>query len=255
MNFKIIIAQADPFEADSTARSFSTLGCEILGIGSTGASAIELAQVLKPDVLVMEPFLPALNCDDITEILEQQCDFPLVKLVISTHKNDLLSERFFNCGGDLFLMAPLDYQYCIQRIIKYFDVRKHHPSKDACEKDNVSAVRRCTQKLQSRMGMPMTVNGFVYLQDAVELALFNRRMLQAVTTQLYPTIGQRHQISPHCVERCIRTAIELTCERGDMDFICTHFGCSVRGSTGKPTNSEFIAIFAELVRNELNSFS
>ncbi len=101
------------------------------------------------------------------------------------------------------------------------------------------------------MKMSMTINGFLYLQDAVEQALSNRGMLQAITTRLYPMIAQRHQVSPSCVERNIRTAIELTFERGDLAFLYEYFGSSVREASGKPTNSEFIAGLTELVRNDL----
>lgn len=251
VNIKLVIIQSDPFEADATARSFNSLGCTVVGIGTSGKEAVELVCSLKPDVLVMEPFLPALNCDDIAALLEQKCSFPLVKLVLSTCKNDLMAERFLNSGGDLFLLTPVDFKFCLSKLEKYLKVRQRHAASKEAVCGDAGIIHRCTQKYQTRMKMSMTINGFLYLQDAVELALSNRGMLQAITTRLYPMIAQRHQVSPSCVELNIRTAIELTFERGDLAFLYEYFGSSVREASGKPTNSEFIAGLTELVRNDL----
>ena len=53
------------------------------------------------------------------------------------------------------------------------------------------------------------------------------------------------------VERGIRHLIEVTWTRADMDILCGYFGNTVSPDRGKPTNSEFIARIANVVRQRM----
>ena len=247
MHFKLVIVQSSEQQAYRTAELFEAFGCEIVAVGRSGTDAIKLTQKYRPDALVMDAFLPGYNCDELVDILECQSVDHIVKIALSDEHNDRIAEDFLNNGGDLFLMQPLDYAYTVRRIEKYRAIRLRQIAMNgAC-----SVVRNCTQKFQMRMKMPIAINGFVYLQDAVELGIEQPEALRNVTAVLYPAIAAQHRVPPACVERCIRTAIEQTFERGDMDFLYPHFGHAVRANTGKPTNSEFIAILTEMVKENI----
>ena len=247
MHFKLVIVQASECELRRSAELFEAFGCDVVALGHTGEDALRLGRLFKPDALIMDAFLPGLNCDEVAEQLEQTVTQPMVKIAISNQRNDRLAEAFMNNGGDQFLLAPLDYSYTIRRIERYYTVRNHR----AARYTTATRERYCARKYQLRMKMPIAINGFVYIQDAVEIAHGRPQALQHVTRELYPAIGALHRVPPGCVERCIRTAIEQTFERGDMDFLYPHFGHAIRANTGKPTNSEFIAILTEMVREDL----
>lgn len=248
MQIKLVIIQSDSLEARVTAERFTAYGCKVLAIGSTGEQALSLCRELKPDALVMEPFLPGLNCDEITEQLEQKHDLPLVKVVLSSCKNDAIANRFFNSGGDLFFLTPVDYSYCVRQVTKFLRLRRH-------ESEPVSEevqIRGCTKKILIRMRMPMTIHGFVYVLDAVEYTVQDQSLLHNLVYGLYPSIGKVHHKPFRNVERCIRTAVEQTFERGDMEYLFPRFGHAIRERTGKPTNGDFISILTELVREDLH---
>ena len=57
--------------------------------------------------------------------------------------------------------------------------------------------------------------------------------------------------TPARVERAIRHLIEVTWFRGDLDILEKYFGNTVSASRGKPTNGEFIARMANVVRQRL----
>ncbi|MFQ8894830.1 MAG: sporulation initiation factor Spo0A C-terminal domain-containing protein [Dorea sp.] len=50
------------------------------------------------------------------------------------------------------------------------------------------------------------------------------------------------------MERAIRHAIEIAFTRGNSEFITSLFGYSINPATGKPTNSEFIAVISDYLR-------
>ena len=69
MRFKIVIVQTDPIEAKITAERFTAFGCIVLAIGKTAEDALVLCRAHRPDVLIVDPFLPGMNCDDLTRRL------------------------------------------------------------------------------------------------------------------------------------------------------------------------------------------
>lgn len=244
MAYSLVIIQSDLQAAEEMAKCFYAYGANILAIGQTGKDALALARKHRPDVLIIEPFLPFYNCEEIVDFVEEE--LPLtVKIAIGDEKNERIAELFFDNGGDLFLIRPLDYAYCLKRIEKYHRLRARVPQ------SNENKARRIIRKWQLDLKMPISVNGFIYIQDAVEIVLQNPDILHHMISGLYPLIAAHHRANPSSVERCIRTAIEKTFEKGDLHLLQLHFSHACENQTGKPANKEFIGILAELVRKEL----
>lgn len=61
-----------------------------------------------------------------------------------------------------------------------------------------------------------------------------------LTKHLYVDIANSYNTTPSRVERNIRKAIEIGCNRGDIDFINKIFGWSIDYEKGVPTNSQFL---------------
>lgn len=247
MRFKIVIIQSDPLEAKITAERFAAFGCIVLGIGRTAEDAQVLCRTCRPDVLIMDPFLPGMNCDELTRRLEQDLEHPLIKIVISSSKNDAIADQFYNYGGDLFLLTPVDHSYCVDQMKKYLQLR----SKQGAPLTEEPVIRGCARKFLLRMKMPMTVHGFVYILDASELLLARPDYFQNLVDGLYTDIGLLHGKTYQTIERCIRNAVEKTFERGDVTFLYEHFGDRVRERTGKPTNGDFLTDLTEMIRYDL----
>jgi two-component system response regulator (stage 0 sporulation protein A) len=50
------------------------------------------------------------------------------------------------------------------------------------------------------------------------------------------------------VERAIRHAIEIACDRWNLDTLNSFFGYTINTGKGKPTNSEFVALITDKIR-------
>lgn len=98
------------------------------------------------------------------------------------------------------------------------------------------------------IGVPSHIMGYQYLRKALIMTVMDRSVLGAVTKILYPEIAKCYNTTASRVERAIRHAIEVAWSRGDWETLNKYFGYTVSSSTGKPTNSEFIAMISDWIR-------
>ena len=77
-----------------------------------------------------------------------------------------------------------------------------------------------------------------------------------MTTKIYPFLANKYQKKSKCIERNIRTAIEIafSTRRGNYDFKEELFGSSIDYEKGKPTNTEFLITIANRVILDLNLY-
>lgn len=98
------------------------------------------------------------------------------------------------------------------------------------------------------LGVPCHIKGHPYLITAIGAVVEAPELVNAITSVLYPFVASTHNTTGSRVERAIRHAIECGWDRGDLEVMQHYFGNTVSISKGKPTNSEFIARVANVVR-------
>lgn len=101
------------------------------------------------------------------------------------------------------------------------------------------------------IGAPDHLIGHPFTVEAVVLCVSDSSYANAITKKLYPQIAAKFDTTASRVERGIRHLIEVTWTRADMDILCGYFGNTVSPDRGKPTNGEFIARIANVVRQQL----
>lgn len=116
--------------------------------------------------------------------------------------------------------------------------------------ENTSAmdVEKEIAAILCEIGMPEHIKGHRYSVYAIKAAIENPDVLDAVTSELYPSVAEKFNTTGNRVERGIRFGIELAWERCDAKVIERYFGSTISARRGKPTNSEFIARIANIVR-------
>lgn len=116
--------------------------------------------------------------------------------------------------------------------------------------NNKSLEVRVTEMLH-QVGVPANIQGYQYLRTAIMTAVENMEVIRRITKELYPSIAEQFQTTASRVERAIRHAIEVAWGRGDVETQYSFFGYTVSSAKGKPTNSEFIAMFADRIRLQM----
>lgn len=109
-------------------------------------------------------------------------------------------------------------------------------------------IERSVQNILNEIGVPLHVPGGPYLREAICIAVDNPDIIDAIDEMLYPQVAKIFHTNPPRVGRQIQYAIEIACDRGNLEALQHFFGSAVTDSKSKPSNSEFIAIVAERIR-------
>lgn len=115
------------------------------------------------------------------------------------------------------------------------------------ERDAETVIRA----LLLEMGAPDHLVGHPYTVQATLLAVQDRKYIDNITFGLYPQLAAMFDTTASRVERAIRHLIEVIFTRCDYEIINRYFGNSIHPDKGKPTNSEFIARMANVVKLQL----
>ena len=107
------------------------------------------------------------------------------------------------------------------------------------------------RRILLELGAPDHLVGHPYVIRAILLVIGDRLYINNITFGLYPQLAVEFDTTPARVERAIRHLIEVTWSRGDMDILGKYFGNTVSASRGKPTNGEFIARMANVVKAKM----
>lgn len=111
------------------------------------------------------------------------------------------------------------------------------------------------RRILLELGAPDHLVGHPYVVRAILLVVGDQLYINHITFGLYPQLAVEFDTTPARVERAIRHLIEVTWVRGDIDVLDRYFGNTISASRGKPTNGEFIARIANVVKSRMREAS
>jgi len=158
-------------------------------------------------------------------------------IMMGTYSDDGLINRIMSKGAYYYLVKPFEASLAAERITEGV-------------MNGVVMVSRKTldeeiSNIFISIGIPPHIKGYAYLREGIKMAVNKPSIINRVTKELYPKIGEKFETSASKVERAIRHAIEVAWNKGRIDAINSVFGSRVYIGTEKPTNSEFIALVAD----------
>ncbi len=221
-----------------------------------GKALLERIMTFSPELVIIDMLLPEIDgIGIIEEILEKDMDTPDFLLAVPA--------------------AMKGHMHCFQNLKRTWVVEK--PIEESVLLGAVHALMKSEQKklgsntlvnmhmvngmMQEDLeilvtnvihdvGIPAHIKGYRYLRYAILLAVQDMDILNSITKQLYPEIAKEFQTTADRVERAIRHAIIVAWERGMPEQMQEYFGYALKQGSGKPTNSEFIAMIADKIRLE-----
>lgn len=204
-----------------------------------GREALRLTEELKPDLLVTDVALPGLDGLGLLQALKEREDCaPLKTIIISAFCGDKTLSDAEKLGVSYYLPKPCEPASLLERMRGIFEDPSSPELRLYALKNTVTAVIH-------EIGVPAHIKGYQYLREAIMIAVNDMEVINAVTKVLYPAVAKRYGTTPSRVERAIRHAIEVAWDRGDLETLQKYFGYTVSNTKGKPTNSEFIAMIAD----------
>lgn len=234
----------------SCVKALEKNGCNVTVTAKDGNYVIAGIERNKPDVLIMEAFMPGLDALGVLKKLGQEYSVnkPLV-CVISGVSNSDFEQQILSAGADYYFIKPVDADVIADRIMLLSSIGGKNTSLDLNRNKNSDAQLEVTvSEIMHQIGVPAHIKGYQYLREAIILSINNTDMMNSVTKVLYPTVAKTFNTTASRVERAIRHAIEVAWDRGDVDVLSAYFGYTIQNTRGKPTNSEFIAMISDKLR-------
>lgn len=256
---RVLVADTDKAYAEMLKKSLKTdYRIEVCGIATDGFDVLEMADILKPDVIIMDVVLPSLDGIGVMERLRMKNGENMPKVIISSSiKKEKVAQTCLELGAEYYMVKPVNIAALLRTInLSLSDtnteggiITRESLTKGGKKPDVETMVTETIHDI----GIPAHIKGYQYLRHAIMLVIDNLDIINSITKQLYPTVAQDFNTTASRVERAIRHAIEVAWDRGDTEVIDSIFGYTVATAKGKPTNSEFIAMIADKLRLEIKN--
>lgn len=228
---------------------------EVIGIANNGKEAINLIIKSMPDIILLDVTMPELGGIGVLEkINEMKFEKKPIIMMISGIKDKTTTEKALSMGAKDYIVKPFDFDVLIKRMRQlgnHITEQDNEKGTKLDEKQNQEKLKMLVTKTILEIGIPAHLKGYQYIREAIIMVVNNVNIISGISKKLYPKIAYKYQTTSSCVERAIRHAIEIAWQRGNPSILISIFGYTVSQTTGKPTNSEFIAMLADKIRLEL----
>ncbi len=174
------------------------------------------------------------------------------KVIVATSYNAAeVIREVSEYGVSYYVLKPFDLNILEKRIKDITNKKEENEDIDFYASNlNVSIT-----KMLHELGIPSHIKGYGYIREAVSIIFKNPEIIGGITKELYPELASKFNTTVSRVERAIRHAIEVSWNRGNLDFMEELFGYSVDIDKAKPTNSEFMVTIADKLRLDFHKVS
>ena len=209
--------------------------------GEEGINVLE-KNIENVDLILLDLIMP--KKDGIYVLNEMKKRKINKKVIVATSYNaaDVIRE-VSEFGVNYYILKPFELTDLEKRIYSIME-KKDNQNIDLY----TSNLQVSITKMLHELGIPSHIKGYQYIRKAIEMIFDDPGIIGGITKELYPTLAGKFQTTTSRVERAIRHAIEVSWNRGNIDFMEELFGYSVDIDKAKPTNSEFMVTVADKLR-------
>ena len=236
----VYVADSDPESRSVTIGNLSA-GEGIVVIGSSGNGRETLTSVTKvmPDVLVMNVLLPELDGFAVVrEMKDKLGEYAPGVVMLSDYASPAVMRDVAASAVSYFFLRPITGNRLCEAV-------RNAASENGMAYSAEFDLPKTVTELLLEIGVPAHLKGYQYVREAIILTVRDPEIIESVTKRLYPAVAKTYGTTPSKIERAMRHAIEVACDRGDVDSFQRIFGYTVSMAKGKPTNSEFVAMLAD----------
>ena len=221
---------------------------EVIDIIDDGIAALKAAFEYRPKVIIADLLIPNLNGKEISSMIEHVPDFKPIYIIYSSINEDEVIKDIVRGGVSHYFVQPFDLDIFVCRLNSLLNItvdsRLSLDYKENSQKDIY--VSEAT-KLLRRLGIPPHISGYHYLREAIILAAEDFNRVNTMMNSIYKPIAYKNDSTIARVERSMRHAIEVACDRSRVHVLEDFFGNTLDRNKDKPSNREFIALLADRV--------
>lgn len=210
--------------------------------GLAGIDVLERNQE-KIDLVILDLIMP--KKDGIYVLKEMKKRGINKNVIVATSYNAAsVIREVSEYGVNYYILKPFELDDLKTRI---YDVANKQEENKNIDFYN-SNLQISITKMLHELGIPSHIKGYQYIREAVGIIFARPEVIGGITKELYPELAKKFNTTVSRVERAIRHAIEVSWNRGNLDFMEELFGYSVDIDRAKPTNSEFMVTLADKLR-------
>lgn len=133
----------------------------------------------------------------------------------------------------------------------------YKPAREAQQGLHKTPTASAIRDILTALGAEKNMLGYVYLMDAIEIAIDNYEgWAIGITKYVYPLIAKRHKTTAAAVERNIRSEIQAIYENENLNLLLLRRvigGVDINNSKNlrRKSNSQFIAALADYIENNI----
>lgn len=217
-----------------------------------GEEGIETIEKNKDniDLIILDLIMP--NKDGFYVLEEMKKRGINIKTIVATSYNAAeVIREVSEYGVSYYILKPFDLETLEKRINDIMNKKPNNENIDFYS----SNIQVSITKMLHELGIPSHIKGYQYIREAVNIIFESPEIIGGITKELYPALASKFNTTVSRVERAIRHAIEVSWNRGNLDFMEELFGFSVDIDKAKPTNSEFMVTIADKLRLDFHKVS
>lgn len=206
---RLLIVDADTAYASYLNDYFSTKHkLEIVGMAGDGLRALQLARTQKPNLVLMDPLLPALDGLTLMKSMKKLKQPPVI-VCQSRCYTDLSIEIARRNGASYYAFKPLNSDSLASILIDCAETAAHNRELEAAQREisQDEDLYRHIYSIMHELGFSAKHNGSRYIAESVAMAVESPLVLHNLNTGLYRRLSDQLNISKDCIERSIRTSI------------------------------------------------
>ena len=205
-----------------------------------GRQTLELAEELRPDVLVMDLLLPGTDGLGVIRALQERSGRPHI-IVTGRYFSNIITTALERYQVDSLLLKPCTAQSVAEHVADVLaQERQVQPVIDPY--DHITA-------LLVRLGAPTSQQGFRFLRRGIQLMMADPG--QQLTKSLYPALATEFATSPGNVEKALRTTVTTAWTRRRDEVWRVYFPQAPGGLIPKPTAGQFLTRLADAVQSTI----
>jgi len=90
-------------------------GYEAFG-GVDGREALDLTRQIRPDLIILDVYLPDMNGDDVAKIMKEDKELRHIPIILISATSEALAERAEECGAAGYLTKPFEPEELIGKV-------------------------------------------------------------------------------------------------------------------------------------------
>lgn len=243
---KIVILESNEEFSDELRGCLENAEFTVCGTSGNGNVGINLLNQYKPDVVILNLVLGGLDGFGVMEyIRSNKIDCSVI--VVSNFSDDKIVNSAIAHGAKYYFVKPVSADNIVDRVKDVVSEQslEYKTAPSVRDKRRAVSLDEKISNIFISIGIPPHIKGYQYLREGIKMSIENPSIINNVTKELYPSIGEKFETTASKVERAIRHAIEVAWNRGRVDAINSIFGVRVYIGNERPTNSEFIALVAD----------